>query len=102
MYHLSLAKLLLYPKSTHLIQTFSLPDPLDIYGIYCSRYEFESALLIATLFELDLEKTITSCCDLIVRLINHLPWYAFEFILVLYLIKKNLLRVMLHRFHALG
>ncbi|KAJ3362821.1 hypothetical protein HDU91_003238, partial [Kappamyces sp. JEL0680] len=75
MYHLSLAKLLLLPKTTHFAQTFRLPDPQDVFGIYCADREFNKALAIATLFGLDLEKAVVSCASAIVRLINNLPWF---------------------------
>ena len=78
LYRLALAKLVLYSQVPYLGTSFKLPDPQDIYATYCSLYDTEAALIMATLFEFDLQKIVKACCEVIARLSNNLPWYAVQ------------------------
>ncbi|KAJ3324088.1 hypothetical protein HDV06_000629 [Boothiomyces sp. JEL0866] len=68
LYHLALAKLVLFPTVPHFSQTFQLPLPLDVYSVYCSQRNYKSAKTTAELFDLDYDKLIVMAVQVILTI----------------------------------
>ncbi|KAJ3259799.1 hypothetical protein HK103_001690 [Boothiomyces macroporosus] len=68
LYHLSLAKLVLFPTVPHFSQTFQLPLALDVYSVYCSQKNYKAAKQTAELFNLDYDKLIVMAVQVILTI----------------------------------
>ncbi|KAJ3276592.1 hypothetical protein HDV01_004125 [Terramyces sp. JEL0728] len=72
-YHLSLAKLVLFPSVPHFSQTFQLPLSLDVYSVYCSQRNYKAAKATAELFDLEYDKVVVMAVQVILAIYGGKP-----------------------------